>query len=101
MSNPVIIWLAGILGWDTGPVVALVTVLVIFATGWLLVFIAVGLPNMLANNYRNAGPIGRVFFGILLLGAIVLAFFANVLFGILAIVAFISLAGEAKEWWKK
>lgn len=101
MSNPVIIWLAGILGWDTGPVVALVTVLVIFVGAFVLHFIMVGLPTMLVNRSKRASRPGKVILGCLLFIVIIVGLIIHTVLAIIIVLGLISLAGDFKEWWKK
>lgn len=101
MSNPVILWLAGLLGWDPGFVIVLITVLCIFLLFWLVKLLVIDLPYWLADKKNRASGGTRLVLGLLLIVAVLVSIFINFIVTILAVLAVVSLAGQARDWWHK
>lgn len=100
MDNPFVIWLAGLLGWDAGPVVSLLTVLIIvlyFVFFWILIQVA----------FATAGAFSRAegvqallwFFPLVVFGFVLLVL--DTIHTLLLIWFGYSAMSAFRDWWHK
>lgn len=100
MTNSVVLWFAGVLGWPAELIVILATLLVIFGTVFLFQLL-VALFSVLLNGYnRSSGPACLIWLlGLIPVGIVVVS--AKFILGVLAVIAGISLANDFRDWWHK
>lgn len=101
MNNPIILWLAGHLGWDPGIVIMLTAVVIGLFLMFLVVFLIECLPGIIARQYREATGIARIVFWILLVIAVVVSFILYTAVAIAAVIGVIYMANQARSWWHK
>ena len=101
MSNPIILWIAGILGWDPGIIVMLITLVVLFSSMIVIVFLIEVLPQLLQRAYRKSSGAKAFILGTLLAIAVTLAFVLNIFVLIGAVISVAYLATEGRDWWHR
>ena len=100
MTNPIILWIAGVLGWDPGIIVMLTTVVVIFGYIFLFMFLA-HLSVELVWGFRRADGLEKfiLFFPMLIVCLVVFAL--EIIHTILLIWAGYQAMKSFRNWWHK
>lgn len=100
MSNGVVLWIAGFLGWPPEVIVILATLFFIFAPFYIFLLLVKLFMVMVVKYRRSSGGHALVLLLFLIpLGIVV--FVGELILTILALVAGVSLAHDFRNWWHK
>jgi hypothetical protein len=95
MSNPIILWIASLLGVNPGWVIVGVVVVVLFGGLWLMIKMIVDLPFWIAKQRARHTGFMWYFWGTILLISVLLAIVLNMIIVIGFWLAVLGFAGTA------
>lgn len=100
MTNPIILWIAGVLGWDPGIIVMLATMVVILGYFLLFMFLA-WLSTELVWGFRRGDGMEKLIIFFPMLIVCVVVFVLEVIHTILLIWGGYQAMKSFRNWWHK